>query len=237
MSTCDENHRTHFMKIDGIPRVCWLTVQSPVIFALVSPHRCSSDPTCCCSQLSWWRVLYVLVVKHMCKQIYKLYVYIYIYYILYIYIIHTYIHTCMHACMHTYIHTYIHYTYIWVSIFSVVLDMYWWKVALLRSIPPKHTPKHSPEAYPEANPQNEDHFWGLVDGCCLEIMGRDAWLHAAFRRPLPQPALHPRSLAAMCRQVGWRQLRCWLAAVASLWQLIPFASTSFWCWLAVVAPV
>ena len=47
---------------------------------------------------------------------------------------------------------------IWVSIFFVVLDMYWWKVALLRSIPPKHTPKHSPEAYPEANPQNEDHF-------------------------------------------------------------------------------
>ena len=47
----------------------------------------------------------------------------------------------------------------WVSIFfPVVLDMYWWKVALLRSIPPKHTPKHSPEAYPEANPQNEDHF-------------------------------------------------------------------------------
>ena len=42
--------------------------------------------------------------------------------------------------------------------FPVVLDMYWWKVALLRSIPPKHTPKHSPEAYPEANPQNEDHF-------------------------------------------------------------------------------
>jgi len=42
--------------------------------------------------------------------------------------------------------------------FPVVLDMYWWKVALLRSIPPKRTPKHSPEAYPEANPQNEDHF-------------------------------------------------------------------------------
>jgi hypothetical protein len=42
--------------------------------------------------------------------------------------------------------------------FPVVLDMYWWKVALLRSIPPKHTPKHSPEAYPEANPQNEEHF-------------------------------------------------------------------------------
>ena len=164
---------------------------------------------------------------------------------------------------------------IWVSIFSVVLDMYWWKVALLRSIPPKHTPKHSPEAYPEANPQNEDHFWGLVDGCCLEIMGRDTcfmlplgalcaippsipavWLPYAESRlktasvltgrcsfmlplgaPLRHPALHPRSLAAMCRQVGWRQLRCWLAAVASLWQPIPFASTSFWCWLAVVAPV
>ena len=41
----------------------------------------------------------------------------------------------------------------------------------------------------------------------------------------------------MCRQVGWRQLLRWLAAVASLWQMIPFASTSFWCWLAVVAPV
>jgi hypothetical protein len=54
------------------------------------------------------------------------------------------------ACRHIHI-------YIWVS-FPVVLDMYWWKVALLRSIPPKHTPKHSPEAYPEANPQNEDHF-------------------------------------------------------------------------------
>ena len=51
------------------------------------------------------------------------------------------------------------YTYIYgLVFFPVVLDMYWWKVALLRSIPPKHTPKHSPEAYPEANPQNEDHF-------------------------------------------------------------------------------
>ena len=53
-------------------------------------------------------------------------------------------------------------------------------------------------------------------------------LHAAFRRPLRHPALHPRSLAALCSQVGWRQLRFWLAAVASLWQRIPipFASTS-----------
>ena len=55
--------------------------------------------------------------------------------------------------------------------FPVVLDMYWWEVALLRSIPPKHTPKHTPEAYPEANPQNEDNFWGVVDGCYLEILG------------------------------------------------------------------
>ena len=82
---------------------------------------------------------------------------------------------------------------LWVSIFSVVLDMYWWKVALLRSIPPKHTPKHSPEAYPEANPQNEDHFWGLVDGCCLEIMGRDT----CFMLPLGALCAIPPSIPAV----------------------------------------
>ena len=46
--------------------------------------------------------------------------------------------------------------------FSVVLDMYWWQVALLRSIPPKHTPKHSPEAYPEANPPKWRSFLKVV---------------------------------------------------------------------------
>jgi len=81
----------------------------------------------------------------------------------------------------------------WVSIFSVVLDMYWWKAALLRSIPPKHTPKQSPEAYPEANPQNEDHFWGLVDGCCLEIMGSDT----CFMLPLGALCAIPLSIRAV----------------------------------------
>ena len=32
--------------------------------------------------------------------------------------------------------------------------------------------------------------------------GSQHLLHAAFRRPLRHPALHPRSLAALCSQVG-----------------------------------
>ena len=105
----------------------------------------------------------------------------------------------------------------------------------------KHTPEAYPEAYPRSIPRSKPPKWrSFLRGCWWLLfgdLGSQHLLHAAFRRPLRHPALHPRSLAALCSQVGWRQLRCWLAAVASLWQPIPFASTSFWCWLAVVAPV
>ena len=89
--------------------------------------------------------------------------------------------------------------YIWVSIFSrgpryVLVEggALAYPRSTPRSIGPKHTPKQTPQMII------------IFEGLLMVVVWKSwvATLHAAFRRPLRHPALHPRSLAAMCRQVG-----------------------------------
>ena len=112
----------------------------------------------------------------------------------------------------------------------------------------KHTPEAYPEAYPRSIPRSKPPKWrSFLRGCWWLLFGDLGLKYIKMGRdtcsmlPLGALCAIPPSIPAVwlpyAAQVGWRQLRCWLAAVASLWQPIPFASTSFWCWLAVVAPV